>query len=104
MKKTGRYAQRLPSSKDQVFIGDVRDRRAIDTVMQGVDMIFMLRPETGSFMRIFPNGSRQDNIMGCENVLDSAIQHHVKKVIVLSTDKAVYPINAMGMTRHSAKK
>ena len=52
----------------------------------------------------FPMEAVKTNILGCENVLDSAIEHHVQKVIVLSTDKAVYPINAMGMTKALSEK
>ncbi len=52
----------------------------------------------------FPMEAVQTNVIGCENVIDSAIQHGVKKVIVLSTDKAVYPINAMGLTKALSEK
>jgi UDP-N-acetylglucosamine 4,6-dehydratase len=91
--------------KIKFFIGDVRSRRAIDTAMSGVDMVFHAAAlKQVPSCEFFPMEAVRTNVMGCENVLDSAMQHGVKRVIVLSTDKAVYPINAMGMTKALSEK
>jgi len=91
--------------KIRFFIGDVRSARAIDTAMHDVDMVFHAAAlKQVPSCEFFPMEAVRTNVMGCENVLDSAIQHKVKKVIVLSTDKAVYPINAMGMTKALSEK
>jgi UDP-N-acetylglucosamine 4,6-dehydratase/5-epimerase len=91
--------------KIKFFIGDVRSRRAIDTAMQGVDMVFHAAAlKQVPSCEFFPMEAVRTNVMGCENVLDSAMQHAIKRVIVLSTDKAVYPINAMGMTKALSEK
>jgi UDP-N-acetylglucosamine 4,6-dehydratase len=91
--------------KIKFFIGDVRSRRAIDTAMHGVDMVFHAAAlKQVPSCEFFPMEAVRTNVMGCENVLDSAKQHGVKRVIVLSTDKAVYPINAMGMTKALSEK
>jgi len=91
--------------KIKYFIGDVRDRRSIDTAMKGVDYVFHAAAlKQVPSCEFFPAEAVRTNVLGCENVLDSAQFHHVKKVIVLSTDKAVYPINAMGMTKALSEK
>ncbi len=88
------------NDKIKYYLGDVRDRRSIDNVMKGVDFIFHAAALSKvPSCEFFPMEAVRTNVMGCENVLDSAINHNVKKVIVLSTDKAVYPINAMGLTK-----
>lgn len=93
------------NEKIRYFIGDVRDKRSIDYAMQGVDYVFHAAAlKQVPSCEFFPIQAVQTNVLGCENVLDSAIQHHVKKVIVLSTDKAVYPINAMGMSKALSEK
>lgn len=86
-------------------LGDVRNRQSIDNAMAGVDYIFHAAAlKQVPSCEFFPTEAVRTNVLGCENVLDSAIQHHVKKVIVLSTDKAVYPINAMGMSKALSEK
>jgi UDP-N-acetylglucosamine 4,6-dehydratase len=91
--------------KIKFFIGDVRSRRAIDTAMHDVDMVFHAAAlKQVPSCEFFPMEAVRTNVMGCENVLDSAMQHGAKRVIVLSTDKAVYPINAMGMTKALSEK
>ena len=60
--------------------------------------------QTGSFLRVFPIEAVRTNVFGTENVLDSAIEHGVKNVVVLSTDKAAYPINAMGISKAMMEK
>jgi len=93
------------NSKIKYFIGDVRDRLSIDNAMHGVDYVFHAAAlKQVPSCEFFPAEAVRTNVLGCENVLDSAQHNHVKKVIVLSTDKAVYPINAMGMTKALSEK
>lgn len=86
-------------------IGDVRDKENLDKVMDGVDYVFhaaaLKQVPTSEF---FPMEAVKTNILGTNNVVSSAIEHGVKKVVALSTDKAVYPINAMGMTKALMEK
>ena len=94
---------RIPKIK--YFIGDVRDRQSIDNAMQGVDYVFHAAAlKQVPSCEFFPAEAVRTNVLGCENVLTSAQFYHVSKVIVLSTDKAVYPINAMGMTKALSEK
>jgi len=87
------------------YIGDVCDLRSVDNAMVGVDLVFHAAAlKQVPSCEFFPIAAVKTNILGCENVLDSAIKNNVKKVIVLSTDKAVYPINAMGMTKALSEK
>lgn len=91
--------------KIKYFIGDVRDRLSIDNAMYGVDFVFHASAlKQVPSCEFFPAEAVRTNVLGCENVLDSAQLHRVKKVIVLSTDKAVYPVNAMGMTKALSEK
>lgn len=91
--------------KIKYFIGDVRDKRSIDTAMQGTDMVFHAAAlKQVPSCEFFPMEAVRTNVMGCENVLDSALQWGAQKVIVLSTDKAVYPINAMGISKALSEK
>lgn len=87
------------------IVGDVRDKEAILTASKAVDYIFhaaaLKHVPTGEY---FPMELIRTNILGTENVLSAAEQNGVKKVIFLSTDKAVYPINAMGMSKAIAEK
>ena len=93
------------NDKIKYYIGDTRDKRSIDSAMQGVDYVFQAAAlKQVPSCEFFPMEAVKTNIIGCENVLDSAVQHSVKNVIVLSTDKAVYPINAMGMTKALSEK
>jgi UDP-N-acetylglucosamine 4,6-dehydratase/5-epimerase len=93
------------SPKVKYYIGDVRDKRSLDTVMTGVDYVFHAAAlKQVPSCEFFPMEAVRTNVMGCENVLDSAIEHAIKNVIVLSTDKAVYPINAMGMSKALSEK
>ena len=96
---------RLQNPKVKFYIGDVRDKRSVDSVMAGVDYIFHAAAlKQVPSCEFFPIQAVRTNIFGAENVLDSAIQHCVKKVIVLSTDKACYPINAMGISKAMMEK
>lgn len=87
------------------YIGDVRDFRSIDDAMDGVDFVFHAAAlKQVPSCEFFPIQAVKTNVLGTENVLEAAINHRVKKVIVLSTDKAAYPINAMGMSKALMEK
>jgi len=104
-KKQDDMRQFYQNPKIKYFIGDVRDRQSIDNAMRGVDYIFHAAAlKQVPSCEFFPTEAVRTNVLGCENVLESAQFHHVRKVIVLSTDKAVYPINAMGMTKALSEK
>ena len=104
-KKQDDMRQYYRNPKIKYFIGDVRNRRSIDQAVQGVDYIFHAAAlKQVPSCEFFPAEAVRTNVLGCENVLDSAQYHNVKKVIVLSTDKAVYPINAMGMSKALSEK
>ncbi len=93
------------NDKIKFYIGDVRDYRSLDDAMDGVDYVFHAAAlKQVPSCEFFPLEAVKTNILGTENVLDSAIKHNVKKVIVLSTDKAAYPINAMGMSKAMMEK
>jgi len=104
-KKQDDMRQQYHNEKIKYYIGDVRDKRSIDAAMKGVDFVFHAAAlKQVPSCEFFPMEALRTNVMGCENVLDSALEHGVKNVIVLSTDKAVYPINAMGMTKALSEK
>ena len=87
------------------YIGDVRDRQSIDCVMVDVDYVFHAAAlKQVPSCEFFPMEAVKTNVIGTENVLASAVQNNVKKVIVLSTDKACYPINAMGISKAMMEK
>lgn len=95
----------LQNSKVKFYIGDVRDKRSVDGVMSGVDYIFHAAAlKQVPSCEFFPTQAVRTNVLGTENVLDSAIAHGVKNVVILSTDKAAYPINAMGMSKAMMEK
>jgi UDP-N-acetylglucosamine 4,6-dehydratase/5-epimerase len=95
----------LNSEKVKFYIGDVRDVRSIDVAMSGVDYVFHAAAlKQVPSCEFFPIEAVKTNILGTENVLESAIRNKVKKVVCLSTDKAVYPINSMGMTKGVMEK
>jgi UDP-glucose 4-epimerase len=104
-KKQDDMRKKINNPKVKFYIGDVRDYRSVNSVMNGVDYVFhaaaLKQVPTCEF---FPMQAVKTNILGAENVLNSAIAHDVKKVIMLSTDKAVYPINAMGMSKAMMEK
>ena len=104
-KKQDNMRQLYNNPKIKFYIGNVRDKRSVDTVMQGVDYVFHAAAlKQVPSCEFFPMEAVKTNVMGAENVLDAAIANHVSKVIVLSTDKAVYPINAMGMSKALMEK
>ena len=104
-KKQDDMRHQYKSPKIKFYIGDVRDRRSVDHVMPGVDYIFHAAAlKQVPSCEFFPTQAVRTNVLGTENVLDSAILHGVKNVVVLSTDKACYPINAMGMSKALMEK
>jgi UDP-glucose 4-epimerase len=95
----------LNSSKVKFYIGDVRDIKSLNLAMSGVDYVFHAAAlKQVPSCEFFPIEAVKTNVIGTDNVLESAINHKVKKVICLSTDKAVYPINSMGMSKAVMEK
>ena len=95
----------LNDPKVKFFIGDVRDTESVDNVVRGVDYIFHAAAlKQVPACEFFPLEATKTNVIGTSNVLTSAIKHGVKKVICLSTDKAAYPINAMGISKALMEK
>lgn len=87
------------------YIGDVRSIESVDSAMRGVDFVFHAAAlKQVPSCDFFPMEAVQTNVIGSQNVLQSATHHGVSRVICLSTDKAVYPINAMGMTKALMEK
>ena len=104
-KKQDDMRQHYQNEKIKYYLGDVRDKRSLDNAMRGVDYVFHAAAlKQVPSCEFFPMEAVRTNVMGCENVLDSALEHSVKNVVVLSTDKAVYPINAMGMSKALSEK
>ena len=93
------------NSKLKFYIGDVRDVNSVSDAMRGVDYVFQAAAlKQVPSCEFYPMQAVKTNIIGTENVLNAAINSTVKKVIVLSTDKAVYPINAMGVSKAMMEK
>ena len=104
-KKQDDMRHALQSPKVKFYIGNVRDKRSVDVAMQGVDYVFSAAAlKQVPSCEFFPMEAVRTNIYGTENVLLSAIEHGVSNVVVLSTDKAAYPINAMGMSKALMEK
>jgi len=88
------------NSKIKFYIGDVRTFESVNQAMRGVDYVFHAAAlKQVPSCEFYPMEAVRTNILGTENVLNSAIENKVKRVVVLSTDKAVYPINAMGISK-----
>ena len=88
------------NDKLKFYIGDVRDKNSIDDAMRGVDYVFHAAAlKQVPSCEFYPMQAVKTNVIGTENLLNSAIAAGVKKVIALSTDKAVYPINTMGISK-----
>ena len=93
------------NEKLKFYIGDVRDKNSIDDALNGVDFVFHAAAlKQVPSCEFYPMQAVNTNIIGTENVLNAAIKAKVKKVIALSTDKAVYPINAMGVSKAMMEK
>lgn len=96
---------RLNNPKVKFYIGDVRNFNSIDRAMRGVDYVFQAAAlKQVPSCEFFPIEATRTNVLGTENVLKAAINNKVQKVICLSTDKAAYPINAMGMSKALMEK
>jgi len=95
----------LANDKVKFYIGDVRDYLSLHEAMMGVDYIFHAAAlKQVPSCEFYPMEAVRTNVIGTENVMKAAIARNVKRVIVLSTDKAVYPINAMGISKAMAEK
>jgi len=96
---------KLNNPKVKFYIGDVRSYDSLNYAMHGVDYIFHAAAlKQVPSCEFYPMEAVRTNILGAENVLNAALANNVKKVIVLSTDKAVYPINAMGISKAMMEK
>lgn len=95
----------LQNSKVKFYVGDVRNEQSVNDAMRGVDYVFHAAAlKQVPSCEFFPIEAVRTNVLGTENVLNAAINHNVKRVVVLSTDKAVYPINAMGISKAMMEK
>jgi UDP-N-acetylglucosamine 4,6-dehydratase len=104
-KKQDDLRKRYDNPKLKFYIGDVRDRQSIAKAMRGVDFLFHAAAlKQVPSCEFHPSEAVLTNIIGTENVLDAAISLGVKRVVCLSTDKAVYPINAMGISKAMMEK
>ena len=93
------------NNKLKFHIGDIRDEKSVETAVQGVDYIFHAAAlKQVPSCEFYPMEAVKTNIIGVENLLNKAIKAKVKKIICLSTDKAVYPINAMGVSKSMMEK
>jgi len=104
-KKQDDMRQVYRSPRVKFYVGDVRDNAAVSQAMQSVDFVFHAAAlKQVPSCEFHPMEAVKTNVLGTENVLEAAIQAGVEKVICLSTDKAVYPINAMGMSKALMEK
>lgn len=104
-KKQDDMRHRLQNPKVKFYIGDVRSRQSVDGAMKGVDYIFSAAAlKQVPSCEFFPMEAVHTNVVGTNNVIESAIAHGVKNVVILSTDKAAYPINAMGISKAMMEK
>ena len=104
-KKQDDMRHMLQSPKVKFYIGNVRDKSSVDVVMRGVDYVFAAAAlKQVPSCEFFPMEATRTNVIGTGNVLESAIEHGVSNVVVLSTDKAAYPINAMGISKALMEK
>jgi len=87
------------------YIGDVRDKNSVDQAMDGVDLVFHAAAlKQVPSCEFFPMQAVQTNIIGSHNVVTSAIEHKIERIVFLSTDKAAYPVNAMGISKAMMEK
>jgi len=104
-KKQDDMRKRYNSAKLKFYIGDVRDLRSVASAMRGVDYVFHAAAlKQVPSCEFYPMEAVRTNVLGTENVLEAAIVAGVKRVVCLSTDKAVYPINAMGISKAMMEK
>jgi len=101
------FQSRMPEAADKIsfYIGDVRDMRSVKNAMHGVDYIFHAAAlKQVPSCEFFPIEAVKTNVLGTENVLAAAVDEGVKSVVCLSTDKAAYPVNAMGTSKAMMEK
>lgn len=101
------YQLAYPDSANKIkfYIGDVRDYRSIAPAFRGVDYVFHAAAlKQVPSCEFYPMEAVKTNVIGSNNVIDACVENHVKKAVFLSTDKAAYPINAMGMTKAVMEK
>ena len=104
-KKQDDMRNRLQNDKVKFYIGDVRDFNSIDGAMNGVDYVFHAAAlKQVPSCEFFPIEATKTNVFGTQNTIDAAIKNKVEKIICLSTDKAAYPINAMGISKALMEK
>jgi UDP-glucose 4-epimerase len=104
-KKQDDMRNRLKSDKLKFYIGDVRDYSSIESATRGVDYIFHAAAlKQVPSCEFFPLEATKTNVLGTQNTIDAAIANKVKKILCLSTDKAAYPINAMGISKALMEK
>jgi UDP-N-acetylglucosamine 4,6-dehydratase len=104
-KKQDDLRKRYASEKLRFYVGDVRDVRTVSDAMRGVDFVFHAAAlKQVPSCEFHPMEAVKTNVIGTDNVLEVVISHRVKKVVCLSTDKAVYPINAMGISKAMMEK
>jgi UDP-N-acetylglucosamine 4,6-dehydratase/5-epimerase len=104
-KKQDDMRKRYASSKLKFYIGDVRDKSSVVAAMRGVDYVFHAAAlKQVPSCEFYPMQAVRTNVLGTENVLEAAIEQGVQRVVCLSTDKAVYPINAMGISKAMMEK
>ena len=104
-KKQDDMRKKYQSSKLKFYIGDVRDYKSVLSATRGVDYIYHAAAlKQVPSCEFHPMEAVKTNVIGTENVLEAAIQNHVKRIVCLSTDKAVYPINAMGISKAMMEK
>ena len=104
-KKQDDMRNQLKSDKLKFYIGDVRDYNSVERAMRGVDYVFHAAAlKQVPSCEFFPLEATKTNVFGTQNVIDAAGANKVKKVICLSTDKAAYPINAMGISKALMEK
>ena len=104
-KKQDDMRKKYKNPKIKFYIGDVRDKDSLLDAMRGVDYVFHAAAlKQVPSCEFYPLEAVKTNILGTDNVLSAAIYNNVKKVVCLSTDKAAYPINAMGMSKALMEK
>ena len=104
-KKQDDMRKQINRDNVKFFLGDVRDKTSIDRAMKGVDFVFHAAAlKQVPSCEFFPLEAVKTNILGAENVINSAFENEIEKIILLSTDKAVYPINAMGLSKAMMEK
>lgn len=104
-KKQDDMRHSIQDPKVKFYIGNIRDRESVDGAMDGVDYVFSAAAlKQVPSCEFFPMQAVRTNVLGTNNVIESAVAHGVKRVVVLSTDKAAYPINAMGISKAMMEK